>query len=182
MLIARPSKRTAAEQFANDLRFDILAGDQPRGRLTGDRKSLGATFGLDDRRYTVEHTRGAEEERVYQAATRLVTGRPPPPPDRYDLKDEDGRVLASAEQAGEVFQVTRDQDRFRFAKGRSRLLFDLTRDGATSPLGSVGQRRFWTLSMHMDLPDALGAPFQVFLLSLLLALIQQRAERMTSAT
>jgi len=32
----------------------------------------------------------------------------------------------------------------------------------------------------MDLPDALGAPFQVFLLHLLLVLITQRAGQLTN--
>lgn len=180
MLVARPSKRTGSELFVNDMRFDILVGERTLGRLSCDRKNLGAAFALDDVNFTVEHARGAEEEPLYRAAARLVTHRPKPPPDRYVLMDAGGRVLAVAEQTGEVFQITRDAERFRFAKGRSRLRFDLCRDGDPTPLGSVGQRKFWTTKMHMDLPDALGAPFQVFLLAVLLGLILQRASRLTN--
>ena len=178
MFEARPSKRTGAEHFATDLRFDILDGARTLGRLSCSRKDLGATFELDGAAFTVEHTRGAEDERLYEAVARLATHGAKPPPDRHQLKDADGRVLAVAEQAREVFQVTRGKERFRFAKGRSRLLFDLTREGEAAPLGAVGQRKFWTTRMHMDLPDALGAPFQVFLLVVLLGLTLQRAERL----
>ena len=159
MLVARPSKRTRSELAGSDSRFDILAGDQVVGRLSSDRKTLGAAFSLDSQAFVVEHTRG---------------------PDRYALKDAEGRVLALADQTGEVFQVSRGEERFRFAKGRSRLLFDLKAEGGRKPLGAVGQRGFWTLKMHMDLPDALGAPFQVFLLHLLLVLIAQRAGQLTN--
>ena len=176
MLVARPSKRTGSELFATDMRFDILAADRPLGRLSMDRKSLGATFELEGETFTVEHTVGAEGEVLGASLVRVLTRRPKPPPGRNELKAADGRVLAVAEQApGEVFQVTREGERFRFAKGRSRLSFDLCRDGEATPLGSVGQRKFWTTQMHMDLPDSLGAPFQVFLLTVLLALTLQRA-------
>jgi hypothetical protein len=157
MLVARPSKRSRTELAGTDSRFDILAGERVLGRLSSDRKTLGASVSLGDQTYSVEHTRS---------------------PDRYALKDVDGRVLALAEQTGEVFQISRGEERFRFAKGRSRLSFDLKAEGSRKPLGSVGQRGFWTLKMHMDLPDALGAPFQVFLLHLLLVLIAQRAGRL----
>ena len=159
MLVARPSKRSRTELAGTDSRFDILAGERVLGRLSSDRKTLGASLSLEDQIYIVEHTRS---------------------PDRYALKDADGRVLALAEQTGEVFQISRGEERFRFAKGRSRLLFDLKAEGGRKPLGSVGQRSFWTLKMHMDLPDALGAPFQVFLLHLLLVLITQRAGQLTN--
>jgi hypothetical protein len=177
MLEARPSKRTGAEHFANDMRFDIVAGERTLGRLVSDRKRLGAAFDLDGSTFSVEHTPGAESELVYQAVARLVTRAPKPQPDRYELKDAGGAVLAMAEQTREVFSVSLGEARYCFAKGRSRLLFDLTRDGEARPLGAVGQRRFWTIRMHMDLPDALPAAFQVFLLALLLALITQRAQR-----
>jgi hypothetical protein len=141
-----------------DSRFDILAGERVLGRLSSDRKTLGATLSLDGQTFVVEHTRR---------------------PDRYALKDAEGRILAAADQTGEVFQITRGDEQYRFAKGRSRLLFDLRAAGGRKPLGSVGQRGFWTLKMHMDLPDAFGAPFQVFLLHLLLGLIAQRAGQLT---
>jgi hypothetical protein len=181
MLVARPSKRTGSVWFVNDMRFDILSGERPLGRLSLDRRNLGSAFTVDDSGFTVEHTRGAEEETLYEAAARLATRRPKPPPDRYELKDAGARVLAVADQDGEVFLIQREARRFRFAKGRSRRSFDLCEDGDQTPLGSVGQRKFWTTSTHMDLPDAFGAPFQVFLLSVLLALILQRSATLAGA-
>ena len=165
-----------------DMRFDILAGGQPLGQLRSDRKTLAATIVLGGEAFTVDHRRGAEEEMLYQAVGRLATGRPKPPPERFELKAADGRVLAAAEQAGETFQVTYEGRRFVFAKGRSRQLFDLRAENDPAPIGSVGQRKFWTTSMHMDLPDAFDAPFQVFLLALLLGLFMQRASRLTNST
>lgn len=159
MLVARPSKRSRTELAGTDSRFDILAGERVLGRVSSDRKTLGATIALDGKTFVVEHTR---------------------PPDRYALKDADGRILAVADQTGEVFQITRGDERYRFAKGRSRLQFDLRAQDGREPLGSVGQRSFWTLKMHMDLPDAFGAPFQAFLLHLLLVLIAQRAGQLTN--
>jgi hypothetical protein len=182
MLVAHASKRSGAEHFAADVRFDILAGEHLLGRLSCDRKTLSATIVIGGETFTVDHVRGAEEERLYEAAGRLATGRPKPTPDRFELKTADGRVLAVAEQAGETFQVTHGGRRFGFAKGRSRQLFDLCADGDPTPIGSVGQRKFWTTSMHMDLADAFDAPFQVFLLTVLLGLFMQRASRLTSST
>jgi hypothetical protein len=181
MLVARPSKRSGSEHFAADMRFDILAGEQLLGQLSCDRKTLDATIVMDGETFTVDHVRGAEEERLYEAAGRLATGRPKPPPDRFALKAADGRVLAMAEQAGEMFQVTHEGRRFRFAKGRSRQLFDLCAENDPAPIGSVGQRKFWTTSMHMDLADSFDAPFQVFLLAVLLGLFMQRASKLTSS-
>jgi hypothetical protein len=113
---------------------------------------------------------------------RLLKRRPKPPPGRHELKDASGRVLAIAEQTDEVFDVRRGPELYRFAKGRSRLSFNLWREGEADPLGSVGQRRFWTTRMHIDLPGSLDRPFQVFLLVVLLGLVLQRAEDSASAS
>jgi hypothetical protein len=182
MLVASASKRRGSEHFATDRRFDIMGGERMLGRFVSPGgKGVAARLDLDGREFTVGHAAGAEEEKVYEAVGRWVGAMPKPPPDRWELKDQDGQVLASAEQKGEVFHVTHGGERFRFAKGKSRLCFDLLRGEEPKPLGSVGQRKFWTTKMHMDLPDFMAPEFQVFLLAVLLGLIMQRAERMTSA-
>jgi hypothetical protein len=38
MLVAQPSKRSGAELFANDLRFDIADGERTFGAVAVDRK------------------------------------------------------------------------------------------------------------------------------------------------
>jgi hypothetical protein len=181
MLVAQPSKRSGAELFANDLRYDIADGERTLGAVAVDRKRLGATITLEGETFTVVHARGAADESLGRAAVRIATGAAKPPPDRHELKDAQGRILAVAEQHGQVFTISHGGERFRFAKGRSRP-FDLTREGEPAPLGSVGQRKFWTTSLHMDLPPAFDAPFQAFLLVVLLGLTLQRLEHMTDNT
>ena len=182
MLVARPSKRSWAEQLAIDYRFDIVAGERQLGRLVCRMKDLGATIELGGDTFVVEHVQGAESELGYEAVVRLARGRPKPPPGRHEMKDAAGNLLAVAEQQGEVFQVTRGAERFRFAKGRSRLNFNLWREGEPAPLGSIGQQRFWTTRMTLDLPDGFDPPFQAFLLVVLLGLFAQRAASSTSAS
>ena len=55
-------------------------------------------------------------------------------------------------------------------------LSSLYRSGSEQSLGSVGQRKFFTRLLHMDLPDEFDRPFQVFLLVLLLGLTLQNME------
>jgi hypothetical protein len=178
MLAARPSKRTGSDRFANDLRFDIVDGETALGKVIYDRGKLTAAITLGEEAFAVERTVAVDDDRLYQAVARALTGAGKSARDGYELRDGDGRTLAVAQRDKQSFAVARGAESFTFRKGASRP-FDLYRLGGDRPLGSVGQRKFWTTTLHMDLPADLEPPFQVFLLVLLLNVTMQRLERLT---
>jgi hypothetical protein len=176
MLTTRSTKRTGREHFAWDFRVDILEGETELGQLTIDRKTGGGALTLEGANYAFTHARGIGlGETPLEIIVRWILKKPKPPPDHYELRDATGRVLATADQMREVFAITCEAGRFRFAKGPTLLLFALTTEGEPAPLGTVGQRKRLTQTMEMDLPKRISRPIQAFLLALLLTLIAQRS-------
>jgi hypothetical protein len=179
MLTTRPAKRDKAAFFNTDLMFDILDEGNPIGSLVYDKKKLAASIALGDRSYTVARDRG--DEMVYQALIRVMTGGEKPPTNPWVLKDAEGRTLAMGEQVKQSFAVSRGEESFNFRKvSRPYHLFRL---GSEQSLGSVGQEKFFTRTLHMNLPAAeFDAAFQVFLLTLLLSLTMQQLDSGSSYT
>lgn len=177
MLTARASKRDKANFFSNDLRWDILDGETPIGGVVYDRGPLNAALIVNGESFTAARVSDRPDERLYQALVRVLAGGVKPPPNPFALQDAAGGTLALAESAGKSFAVSRGEESFTFRKGASRP-FNLYREGDDKPLGWVGQEKFWTTKMHMSLPAEFDAPFQIFLLVLLLNLTMQRLERM----
>ncbi len=181
MLIARPAKRDKSALFSNDLRFDVLEGAAAIGGIIYDKAHETAALTINNHAFAVRRASDRPDEKLYQALVRVMTGGEKPPPNPYALKDSGSQTLALAEQVKQGFVVSRGDESFTFRKGSSRP-FNLYRQGSDEPLGWVGQEKFWTTSLHMNLPDKFDAAFQVFLLVLLLNLTMQRLETLSSNT
>jgi hypothetical protein len=179
MLTTRPAKRDKAAFFNTDLMFDILDEGNPVGSLVYAKKKLAASITLGERSYAVARDRG--DEMVYQALIRVMTGGEKPPANPWVLKDAEGRTLAMGERIKQSFAVSRGTESFNFRKvSRPYHLFRL---GSEQSLGSVGQEKFFTRTLHMNLPAAeFDAAFQVFLLTLLLSLTMQQLDSGSSYT
>ena len=180
MLTTRPAKRDNVGFFNTDLMFDVLDEGKPIGSLVYDKKKLGAAITLDGRSYIVARASDRHDERLYEALIRVVTGGSKPPPNPWALKDASGRTLAVGERVKESFAVSRGGESFTFRK-ISRP-FHLFRPGSEQSLGSVGQEKLFTGTLHMNLPAEFDAAFQVFLLTLVLSLTMQNLERSSSYT
>lgn len=176
MLTTRPAKRDKVGVFNTDLMFDILDEGQPIGSLLYDKKAMRAAITIADKTYTVERDR--PDERLYQALLRVTTGGGKPSANPWVLKDEEGRALALAEEVRRGFAVSRGEESFSFRKV-SRPYY-LYRDGSEQSLGSVGQEKFFTRTLHMNLPAEFDPAFQVFLLTLLLSLTMKQLETSNS--
>ena len=176
MLTTRPAKRDKVGVFNTDLMFDILDEGQPIGSLLYDKKAMRAAITIADKTYTVERDR--PDERLYQALLRVTTGGGKPSANPWVLKDEEGRALALAEEVRRGFAVSRGEESFSFRKVSRP--YHLYRDGSEQSLGSVGQEKFFTRTLHMNLPPEFDPAFQVFLLTLLLSLTMKQLETSNS--
>ena len=67
-----------------------------------------------------------------------------------------------------------------FTLRRVKRPYHLYRQGSDQSLGWVGQEKFFTTTMSMNLPAEFEPEFQVFLLTLLLSLTMKNAESATS--
>jgi hypothetical protein len=178
MLTTRPSKRDKVGVFNTDLMFDIMDGETPIGTLVYNKKVMKAALTFGASTYSFERATDRPDEKLYQALVRVLTGAEKPPVNPWALKDGAGKILALAEQAKASFAVSHGNGSFVLRKkGRP---FQLVRHGEEVPLGSVGQEKFFTRTLHMRLPDALDRPFQVFLLALVLTYTLQEMEKSTT--
>jgi hypothetical protein len=178
MLTTRSSKRDKVSAFNTDLMFDILDESNPIGSLVYDKKVLRAAITLDGKSYTVGRASDRPDERIDQTLVRMVTGAEKPPPNPWALKDGSGRILALGEQVKQGFAVARGEESFSFRKVSRP--FHLYRPGNDQSLGSVGQEKFFTRTLHMRLPAEFDPPFQVFLLALVLNDTMQRLDTLTT--
>ncbi len=170
MLTARPTKRDKTNRFSLDLLFDILDDDKAFGKVVFDKTNLAATIALADTAYAMVHdSSGDGDERLHQALIRMVAGGEKPQLQPWALKDGGGRTLALAQLTGTDFAVSRGEESFVLRK-RSRP-YHLYRQGSDQSLGSVGQEKFFTTTLHMRLPAEFDPAFQVFLLLLPLNLM-----------
>jgi len=181
MLTARASSRKGTPFSIHDLRFDILDEDKPIGNLIYDKRDMRAALTLDGNTYTAERATDRSDERLYQTLLRVLAGGAKPPANPYALKDASGQVLAVAEKTKQGFSVSRGEEGFAFRKPSffSRP-YHLYREGSDQSLGAVGQKKFFTTTLHMDLPADFDRAFQVFLLVLLLNLTMQALESSTT--
>jgi hypothetical protein len=181
MLTTRPGKRDKVGFFNTDLIYDILDEGNVIGSLTYDKKHLRGSVSLGDQTYTVERSTDRHEERLYQALIRVMTGAEKPPANPISLKNAAGETLALAEHRGQGFAVSRGNESFSLRKpsGMPRP-FHLYRDGSDQSLGSVGQEKFFSKTLHMKLPPGFDPAFQLFLLVLLLNLSMKSLENSTN--
>jgi hypothetical protein len=178
MLTTRSSKRDKVSAFNTNLMFDILDGDKPIGSLVFDKKAMKAAITVDGKDYTVARASEQHDERLYQALIRVMTGSEKPPPNPWALKDAGGRTLALGERVKQSFAVSRGEESFFFRKVSRP--YHLYRQGSEQSLGSVGQEKFFSRTLHMNLPPEFDPAFQVFLLALLLGLTMQNLEASSS--
>ncbi len=184
MLITRPAKRDNVGLFDRQLRFEIRDGEQQRGGLVFDPKQRSGAITIDN--FIAARSSPKADEMLYQALFRLMSGAPKPPASPFALKDAGDQVLALAERHGETFVVTRGTENFTLRKpGMFKRLFELypaggAADGKAQSLGTVGQAKFFTRHMQIDLPASLPAAFQVFLLTLILDLTLQNMDSYSS--
>ena len=166
MLRLRPARRSAPGcRGAGERRFDIHDGSRAIGQLTYDRRYSRGAFNI------------GEDGFVLECAADGPQGPAQPPPAMrkpsspvFSLKTAPGALLARAERDRGVYVVGMAGESYLLQAGRSRLYFHLQREGDVVMLGGVGQRRFWTSCLEIDLPGGFSAAFQVFLASLLLDL------------
>jgi hypothetical protein len=169
MLTARPTKRDKTNRFSLDVLFDIFDDDKPFGAVVFDKTNLAATVTLGGKTYTMTHDPSGDDERLYQALIRAATGREKPQLQPWALKDGGGQTLALGQLVGKDFAVSRGEESYSLRK-RSRP-YHLYRQGSEQSLGSVGQEKFFTTTLHMRLPAEFDPAFQVFLLLLPLSLM-----------
>ena len=175
MLVARPAKRDAGTP-KKDILFEIVEGEAAIGRFAFGIDTMRGTITLAGKAYDVAHTGELRNEMLHEALIRSFRGGEKPR-NVWNLSDEAGRIVALGERTGERFVISRGGERFSFR--RKGWPYHLYRDGSESSLGFVGQRKFFTRLLHMDLPEEFDRPFQVFLLVLLLSLSLQNLESLT---
>ncbi len=174
MLTTRASKRDNTGFFNTDIMLDIVDGERPLGNLVYDKKALRAAIHLDGRAYSVNRLTDRPDERTHQALIRVLTGAEKPPANPWALKDGAGTILALGERSKRGFAVSCGEESFSFRKVKRP--YHLFRHGSEQSLGWVGQQKFFTRTLSMDLPSEFEPSFQVFLLVLLLNLTMQQLE------
>jgi hypothetical protein len=181
MLIAHAGKRDKVGLFNTDLLYDILEDDKVIGHLVYDKKNLRGSLTLGNETYTIARATDRPEERLYQALARMLTGGEKPPPNPVVLRNGSGDALALAEHAKQGFAVCRGEDSLSLRKpSMMSRPFHLYRHGDERSLGSVGQQKFFSTTLHMNLPAEFEPSFQVFLLVLLLNLTMERLDNSVS--
>jgi hypothetical protein len=178
MLTTRASKRDKVGFFNTEVMFDVLDGDRQVGTLVYAKKVKVANIVWENRTYTIERLRNEPDDNLLKQLRRLIAGSGKPPPNPWQLKDSTGKVLAVAEQIKISFAVSRGEESFTFRKVK--WPYHLFRKDSEQSLGTVGQDRFFTKTMHMDLPAEFDPPFQMFMLSLVLIVAMEQMENNNS--
>jgi len=174
MLTTRASKRDKVGLFNTDMMFDVMDGERQVGGLVYVKKNYTADIAWGDRTYKVARVRDEPDDNNLKKLTRLVTEAEKPPPNPWALKDSEGKLLALGEQIKTGFAVSRGGENFDFRQVKRP--YHLFRHGSDQSLGSVGQAKFFTKILHMDLPAEFDPPFQVYLLSLVLTVTMQQLD------
>jgi hypothetical protein len=181
MLITKPAKRDNVGLLDRHLRFEICEGTQSRGGLVFDPKQRSGAITIDKANFVATRLSAKPDEMLYQTLFRLMSGAAKPPANPFALKDAGDQVLALAERQGESFVVTRGDESYTLRKpGIFKRLFELYPEGQAQSLGTVGQAKFFTRQLQMDMPSSLPAAFQVFLLTLILDLTLQNMESLSN--
>ena len=180
MLTTRSAKRDKVGLFNTDMMFDILDEGRPIGSLVFNKKAMKAAITVDGKDYAVARVSERHDERPYEVLFRIVTGREKPPPNPWVIKDAGGQTLAVGERVKQSFAVSRGEENFSLR--RVSRPYHLFRQGSEQSLGSVGQEKLLSGTLHMNLPGEFEPAFQVFLLSLVLALTMQNLEKSSSYT
>jgi hypothetical protein len=177
MITTRRGKREGRGLFSHELVFDLLEEERPIGRLVYDGRERRGTLALGERSFVIARRSQRGDELPYQMLLRLLTGRPKPPPNPMLLADAAGAVLAEAEPRRGSFAVSRGTERYTLRRaGAMQRPFRLYPEGSDQPLGSVGQAKLLTTSLHADFPPQVDAAFQLFLLVLVIDLSLQQAQ------
>lgn len=158
MLTTRAAKRDGVGVFNTDLMLDILDDGRPIGLLVYNKKVYKAALTLGDIGYVVEQTSDR--------------------PKCWVLKDPAGAVLGLGEQVKQSFVVSRGEQKFDLRKLKRP--YHLYRAGSDQSLGLVGQKKFFSTTLYMELPPEFDPAFQVFLLALVLTVTMQQLESLTS--
>ena len=178
MLTTRPGKRDKVGFFNTDLIYDILDQGDAIGNLVYDKKNLRGSLTVGDQTYTVARTTDRQDERLYQALIRMMTRAEKPPANPIALKNAAGETLALAERTKHGFAVSRADESFAFRKPSPMSRpFHLYRLDENQSLGSVGQQKFFSRTLTMNLPPEFDPAFQAFLLVLLLNLTMEILEK-----
>src|SRR5579872_6314372 len=174
MLTARGAAREKGKFFSLESRYDILECDRPIGLLVYQARKSRAALTLGGAEYAIARENDRGPENLFQIVARALAGREKPPPNPFLLRDAAQRVLATAVQVRSRFEVSRGETHFDLKRASlfSRP-YQLRPAGTDQPVGWVGQKKFFTLRLTMDLPPEFDAPFQVFLLVLVLDLARQ---------
>ncbi len=185
MLTARPTNEEKPGLVSLEWWYDIFHADKQVGSLEFKRRTGQGAFTIDGRACTVDRLTDQPVERVYQALIRMSKGGEKPPANPWALKDASGQVLAQADLAVKTgmldpgFAVSRGHAVFAFRQPSYSVVFrpyQLYRQGSDESLGSVGREKTFTRTLQMNLPAGFDAPFQLFLLVLLLQKIQAQKE------
>jgi hypothetical protein len=179
MLTTRATRRDKSTFFdTRTLMLDVLDAGRLIGTVVLDKTAYSAALVLDGKSFAVARASERHDERVYEALIRVLTGGEKPPPNPWALNDAGGRTLALGEPVKDGFAVSRGEEGFSLR--RVKRPYHLYRQGSDQSLGWVGQEKFFTTTLSMNLPAEFDPAFQVFLLTLLLSLSLQRAENATS--
>lgn len=182
MLTAQPIRQNPPGFFSNERRYDIFDNGRPVGGLTFDRRTGLGAFTVHGAACTVDRLTDQPAERVYRALIRVAKGGEKVPANPWALRHASARVLALAEPASKtgaldpVFVVRSGEKCFTFRQPAYSVVFrpyHLYPEGGDVSLGSVGGPNIFTRTLNIDLPDALEAPFQLFLRVLLLHKVQE---------
>lgn len=177
MLTTRALKREGDKLLSLDMRYEILEGGAPVGTLIFATKARQAEITLAGAVYQAARSSDKHDERLYQALVRVMTSNEKPPANPWLLKDAGGHVLALAERVKQHSAVSYNGDSFVLRKPSFFTRpFHLYRAGSDQSLGSVGQEKLLSSTLHMDLPAEFPPPVQCFLLVLLLDLTMQNLE------
>ncbi len=179
MLTTRPAKRDKAGFLSTALMFDVLDEGKPIGGLVFGKET---SITLDGKSYSVQRMNDKPDEMLYQALIRVLSGSEKPPANPWALKDSSGRILALAESMKRNFAVSRGGESFSLRKTFGSRPYHLYREGRDQSLGSVGQEKFFSRTLHMNLPAEFEPAFQVFLLVLLIDLSMKQLENNSSYT
>jgi hypothetical protein len=169
VLEALPAKRGASNRPRIEARYDLFENGKPVGAFVYDPGRQRADIRLDGAAYSGASPRPHGSERHYQAALRLLLGRPKPASNPFELVDARGSLVARAEGRGFRRAIVAGGQSFALRR-RSPFSrrFDLYRGAERLAIGSVGQRGLFSRALVSDLPGELPPVLPAFLMALLL--------------
>ncbi len=162
MLTMRPQKTVVFSLVATEKAYDILDDGRPVA-VVSYLKNKGGKVTIDGQSYPIVRSGGPSDEMLGQALIRAVTGRKRVPAS-WTLTDAAGKTLAAAEHSKDGFAVRCGEEKFTFRKVEKKGPYNLFRDGNEQSLGST---------QGMNLMPEFGLPFQAFLFSLQVALVEE---------